>query len=143
FFQGCGADQNPLPRRSVALAKQYGKELADAVIRVLADDMHPLSPQLKTAYEEIELPLNPPPTSKMLKKKIKSSTGYQKRWASGLLKKLEQGDTLRASYPYPVEVWKLGDRGVVILGGEVVIDYAIELKYIFGQNLIVMGYSND
>jgi dihydroorotate dehydrogenase (NAD+) catalytic subunit len=28
FFQGCGADQNPLPRRSVGLAKQYGEELS-------------------------------------------------------------------------------------------------------------------
>ncbi len=143
FFQGCGADQNPLPRRSVALAKQYGNELADAVARVLTGKMRPLSPVLKTAYKEIDLPLNPPPTSKALRKKIKNSAGYQKRWASGLLRKLEQGDSLRTSYPYPVEVWKLGEQGVVILGGEVVIDYVIELKYIFGQNLFVLGYSND
>ena len=31
FFQGAGADQNPLPRRSVALARQYGRELSAAV----------------------------------------------------------------------------------------------------------------
>lgn len=29
------------------------------------------------------------------------------------------------------------------LGGEVVIEYAIELKRIFGQNTFVLGYSND
>ena len=29
FFAGCGADQNPLPRRKVELARQYGHDLAD------------------------------------------------------------------------------------------------------------------
>src|SRR5207245_2761366 len=33
FFAGCGADQNPLPRRTLALAKDYGTQLADAVDR--------------------------------------------------------------------------------------------------------------
>ena len=28
FFAGCGADQNPLPRRTVELAKHYGRRLA-------------------------------------------------------------------------------------------------------------------
>ena len=31
FFQGTGADMNPLPRRTVPLAQQYGEELAAAV----------------------------------------------------------------------------------------------------------------
>ena len=35
FFAGCGADQNPLPRRSVALAEHYGERLATAVNTVL------------------------------------------------------------------------------------------------------------
>ena len=39
FLQGCGADQNPLPRRTVRLARQYGKTLAAAVDRVLNEEM--------------------------------------------------------------------------------------------------------
>lgn len=39
FFAGCGADQNPLPRRTVELAKDYGKQLATAVNDVLAKPM--------------------------------------------------------------------------------------------------------
>ncbi|MFO1064234.1 MAG: hypothetical protein U0892_10250 [Pirellulales bacterium] len=31
FYAGCGADQNPLPRRTVELAQHYGRRLADAV----------------------------------------------------------------------------------------------------------------
>ncbi len=144
FIQGCGANQNPLPRRTVALAQQYGQELAASVRRVLNEDMRLLAPQLATAYSEIELPLNKAPTKEeLLKKAGESSEGYQKRWATRLLKKIEGGDSLRKSYPYPVQVWKLGDQPIFILGGEVVIEYAIELKRIFGQGIFVLGYSND
>src|SRR5690606_39897908 len=45
FFQGAGGDQNPLPRRTVALAEQYGNTLAAAVERVVKEEMRPLSPQ--------------------------------------------------------------------------------------------------
>ncbi|MEX0882770.1 MAG: neutral/alkaline non-lysosomal ceramidase N-terminal domain-containing protein, partial [Cyclobacteriaceae bacterium] len=63
FFQGAGADQNPLPRRSVPLARQYGKELAAAVERVLHEDMKPLEGSLSTAYSEIDLTFaKPTPT---------------------------------------------------------------------------------
>lgn len=57
FFQGAGADQNPLPRKTIPLAKQYGNELVAAVERVLEEDMKELSPALTTAYKEIDLPL--------------------------------------------------------------------------------------
>ena len=30
FWAGCGADQNPLPRRTVELAQKYGRQLAEA-----------------------------------------------------------------------------------------------------------------
>ncbi|HEX5554863.1 MAG TPA: neutral/alkaline non-lysosomal ceramidase N-terminal domain-containing protein [Chitinophagaceae bacterium] len=143
FFQGCGADQNPLPRHSVALAKQYGKELASAVETVLSENMHPLSPTLLTAYKEIALPLNPPPGKEELRKEIANSSGFHKKWATRLLNKINQGKSLRTTYPYPVETWKLGDQPIIILGGEVVVEYAIELKRIFGQRTFVMAYSND
>lgn len=143
FMQGCGADQNPLPRRTVQLAQQYGKDLAAAVDRVLNEDMQLLPSYLTTAYSEVELSLNTPPTKEELLKKAAESSDYQKRWANHLLKNIDGGETLRTSYPYPVEVWKLGDQPIIILGGEVVVEYAIELKRIFGQNVFVLGYSND
>lgn len=143
FLQGSGGDQNPLPRRTIQLAQQYGQDLAAAVDRVLGEDMKQLSPHLTTAYSEVELPLNTPPTKKELLKKEAESSGYEKRWATHLLNKINKGESLRTSYPYPVEAWKLGDQTVIILGGEVVVEYAIELKRIFGQNIFVLGYSND
>lgn len=144
FLQGCGANQNPLPRRTVALAQQYGEELASAVQRVLNEDMKELVPHLSTAYAEIDLPLNLPPTKEDLSKMmIDLPETYQKRWAARLLKDLQRGDTLMTKYSYPVQVWKLGDQPIISLGGEVVVEYAIELKRIFGQDIFVFGYSND
>ncbi|MEE2936778.1 MAG: hypothetical protein VYA84_12375, partial [Planctomycetota bacterium] len=47
-------------------------------------------------------------------------------------------------YPYPIEVWKLGaDLRWVMLGGEVVVDYALRLKSELEGHVWVAGYSND
>jgi len=143
FLQGCGADQNPLPRRTVELAQQYGKELAAAVGRMLSEDMKPLPARLTTSYSEIALPLSALPTKAELSAIAETSSGYKKRWADNLVARMNNGQALSASYPYPVEVWKIGDQPVIILGGEVVVGYAVELKRIFGQDVFVLGYSND
>src|SRR5690348_11295446 len=39
FWAGCGADQNPLPRKEVELSQKYGQDLAAAVDRTLASAM--------------------------------------------------------------------------------------------------------
>lgn len=144
FFQGAGADMNPLPRRSVALARQYGEELAAAVDRVLLEEMHELTPHLSAAYSEVELLLTSPPTKDELVHMEKdAATGFEQRWATRMLAGLERGEPFIASCPYPVQVWQLGDLPIVSLGGELVVEYAIQLKRIFGQELFVMGYSND
>ncbi len=143
FFQGAGADQNPIPRRTIFLAKQYGKELAAAVERVLSEDMKKLEPELITAYSETDLPFSVLPAKEDLIKVEMNTKGYQKRWASNQIKILEEGKAFMDSYPYPVQFWKLGEQLLMVLGGELVIQYAIELKKIFGQEIFVMGYAND
>jgi hypothetical protein len=143
FFQGAGADQNPLPRRTVPLAVQYGKTLAAAVERVLSEDMKTLEPTLSTAYSEVELLLTTAPTKEQFTALAKNTTGYQQRWANRMLEKIEKKEPFTTSYPFPLQVWKLGDQAIMTLGGELVVDYAINLKKIFGQETFVMGYSND
>jgi len=143
FFQGAGADQNPLPRRTVPLAQQYGRELAAAVERVLNDDIKKLEPQISTAYSEVNLTFATPPTKEELMKIEKEAPAHQQRWATHQLAILKKDGKLRTSYPYPVQIWKLGDQPIMILGGELVIQYAIELKKLFGPQIFVMGYSND
>lgn len=143
FVQGAAGDQNPLPRRSVPLARQYGKELTCAVDRVLCEQMKPLDAVLRTAYSEVELSMEASPGKKELHEKIKTYTGFEQRWALRLYNKIGRGDTLETSYSYPLEVWRLGDLLIMALGGEPTIEYAIRLKQTFRQDHFILGYSKD
>jgi hypothetical protein len=144
FFQGACGDQNPLPRRTVPLAIQHGLTLAVAVDRMLQEKMQQLPPVLTVAYKEINLPLTAPPTNEELEKAARESqTPYYKRWAARLAGQMANGQELPTSYPYPLQLWNMGGQTLISLGGEVVIEYAIGLKRMFGHDIFVMGYSND
>ncbi len=143
FFQGCGGNQNALPRKTVPLAKQYGQELALAVETVLEGEMRELEPRLKTAYSEVNIEFENPPGKEELNQMISKESGYIRNWALEMIRKYEKGERILSNYPYPVQFWQLGDQSVIALGGEPVVDYAIRLKKIFGPELFVMGYSND
>ncbi|GAB4020048.1 hypothetical protein GCM10028808_59900 [Spirosoma migulaei] len=143
FFQGAAGDQNPLPRRTIPLARQYGRELAAAVDRVLDEPMRNLSAQLRTVYSEIDLPLSAPPSEAELTKTIQENEGYLKRWATRMLAETKQGKPFVRSYPYPMQIWQLGNQSILSFGGELVIQYALDCKKRFGQDSFVMGYSND
>ncbi len=143
FFQGAGGDQNPLPRSSIPLAQQYGRELSAAVERVFNEDMHELTPDLATTYAEIQLELSNPPSEEALNNMVRKSSGYVKRWAQELLNKIQSGESIPSSYPYPVQGWKIGDQIVFSLGGEVVVQYSLEIKKLFGNKVFVLGYCND
>jgi len=143
FHAGCGADQNPLPRRSIALCGKYGFSLADAVQEVLGKPMRPIAPQLKTALELVDLDFEKTLTREDLEAGLKKNV-YFKRRAERLLKQLDDGQSLATSYPYPVQVWKLGDEQLwITLGGEVVVDYSLSFKAKFGPQTWVSGYTND
>ncbi len=143
FFQGAGGDQNPLPRRTEGLAKQYGKQLAAAVERVLEEPMEKLSPSLTSAYEEIDLRFAPPMSIEELTKLSQQHGSYVKLWAEDMIKKVQNKEKLATSYPYPVQSWKIGELPLISLGGEVTVEYAIKIKKLFGQKTFVMSYSND
>ncbi|EPR67589.1 neutral/alkaline non-lysosomal ceramidase N-terminal domain-containing protein [Cyclobacterium qasimii] len=143
FFQGAGGDQNPLPRRTLPLAKQYGTVLAATVERVLSEDMKPLEADLGSAYTEIDLGLEDAPSKAELNKIIKEQSGYMKRWAERMLGEIEAGNTLPSSYPFPVQIIKIGNQSIFTMGGEVTIGYANKLKEKYGPDIFVMTYTND
>ncbi len=142
FFQGAGADQNPLPRRTIPLARQYGRELSAAVQRVMEEEMKPLNAKLSVAYREIDLALADGPTDEKLAEMANSSVPYYQRWASRMLAKKEGGEPFAKSSPYPIQVWQLGEQPIVALGGELLIEYAIKIKRMYGEQTFVFGYSN-
>ena len=143
FFGGCGADQNPLPRRQLALTERYGNMLASAVEEVLLAPPRTLSPELATAMETVTLNLGAAPTEAELEKLKEDKNASTQRWATRLLGDLKSGKQFIRTYPYPVQVWRLGDQVLVTLGGEVVVDYALKFKMEFGPQTWVAGYCND
>jgi hypothetical protein len=150
FWAGCGADQNPLPRRSVALARQYGRELGDAVSAVLHGPMQPVAGALKTTYREVDLLLAELPSREQLQQDTESKNKYVAARAKYHLEQVDAGKPLSQTYPYPIGVWRLGDQVTFVsLGGEVVVDFALRLKAelgdekVKGTNVWVAGFTND
>lgn len=142
FFQGAGADQNPLPRRTIPLAIQYGKQLAASVEAVLSEEMNIQKSVLINKYNEIDLPLSDPLPIEQLEK-ISKGSDYHARWAQGMIDEYKEGETFMKTYPYPIQFWKIGNQPLFVMGGEVVISYAIQLKGLYGQEAFVMAYAND
>ena len=121
FLMGCGADQNPYPRRSdvvpgvtdLELSMQHGRSLSNAVEMALVVNPRPVQGPIRAAYEEIKL-------------------SYAKAG--------------RADHDYPVQVIKIGnDLTFITLGSEVVVDYSLRFKREFAgaAGVWVAGYSND
>ena len=145
FVTGCGADQNPLPRGTVAMAEQYGRELADSVLRVLGGNMRPIEGGLAASYEEVPLGLAKIPDRPYWEKDAKSTNRAIAGRANALLKTLDEQGSIPTTYPYPVQVWRLGkELRWVFLGGEVVVDYALRIKGNLGTSRTwVSAYCND
>lgn len=140
FTIGCGADQNPLPRRSTALADQYGRELADAADRALAKPMQRVRGKFSSALEDITLTFAHKPTEEELQK---ASAANRTAWATAVREQIRaKGDGI-LNYAYPVQAWTLGNLSWLALGGEVVVDYSLRLKKEIPGGLWVFGYSND
>lgn len=144
FWAGCGGDQNPLPRRKVELAKEYGRQLAQAVAEVVGKPMQIISGDWRGQYLNLDLPFAELPTRDQLAEQALSKDRFIAQRARLLLEELKKNGTLAKSYPYPIQAWKLGDGPTwVALGGEVVVEYALRIKKDLGGDTWVMGYAND
>lgn len=144
FCMGCGADQNPLPRRTVELCRQYGQKLADAVEKELNQPLVAVRSRLEMRHAFVTLAMDPLPPAPQLEKMASESASYSQRWASRMLRELKKGVPLSYEYPYPVQAFRLGgDQLWVTLGGEVVVDYVLRLKAELGDQTWVSAYTND
>jgi neutral ceramidase len=145
FWQGCGADQNPLPRRTQALAEKYGQALATVADEVLTRSMTPVTGRLAASYRDIPLAFGKLPEREELVSQLQDKTASIAARAKMLLDEVDHGRPLSPTYAYPVQLWRLGsDIEWFFLGGEVVVDYAIRIKSEQrGTKTWVAGYSND
>jgi len=144
FVNTCGGDQNPLPRRTVELCQRYGHMLSVGVEEALTRPMTPVSSGIRTAFEIIELPYLKTVTREELQAFAKDNNAIRARWATRMLKMLDEGKTFSLSYPYPVHAWRLGQEMLMIgQGAETVVDYALRFKSEFGPGTWVCGYVDD
>lgn len=145
FFNGCGADQNPLPRKKMELCEKYGKMLSDAVQKVLSGPMDPISSNIEAAFDYIPLEYEEIVTKEKLLPIAQGNRKLQARWAQRMLKKIDTGIELEKFYHYPVQAWKLGSELLFIgMGGEAVVDYSFRFKKEFNSHTTwVCGYANE
>lgn len=145
FANGCSGDQNPYPRRTMELAQKHGQSLATSVQAALETDMKRLSGPIRAAYREIPLAYDTLPTREQLLEEQKSADKWKSSHAGRVLQRMDAEGPLSATYPYPVQVLRLGtDLTWVTLGGEVVVDYSLRLKRDIQDPIVwVSGYTND
>ena len=96
-------------------------------------------------FKEVSLGLSTPPTRAEVEKQLQDSNVYIQRRAKVLLKTLDEKGELPTTYPYPVQTWQFADgMQMIALGGEVVVDYSLRLKYELGRDRTwVIAYAND
>ncbi len=146
FWAGCGGDQNPIPRRAVELAQQYGQRLAAAVRSTINGQLPSIDATLKTEFKLVPVPFGELPTREQLENDRQSDNPYTSARAQAWLQRLNAGDSLPATYDYPIASWRLGDSvDWVALGGEVVVDYALSIKALptAKRATWVTAYAND
>lgn len=145
FVQDCGADANPLPRRSVSLAEHYGETIAIAVEQALHAKMRPIQGPLTAAFVSVDLPFQKPPSREELESRTQAKNGLLQRHARLMLQILDRDGKLPDHHSYPIQVLQFGtDMTFIALGGEVVVDYSLRFKRKYGfDTLWVAGYSND
>lgn len=141
---GCGADANPSPRTGLKFAEQHGEAITAEVQRLMKGAWRKLPPPTKTAYSQITLHFDKIPSRAEWEQRAKQpgAVGYH---AQVQLQRLDAGEVLPTTLPYPVQTWTFGDQlAVIFLGGEVVVDYSLRLKREFdAARLWVTAYAND
>lgn len=144
FVNTCGGDQNPIPRRSVELCQKYGTMLAQSVERALEGQLQPIQPQLRTAFQLVDLEYQQVVTEAELTPLQTVRSPILSRWAKRMLSLHEKGMEFERAYPYPIHAWQLGQEMLIIgMGAETVVDYALRFKTEFGPKTWVCGYTDD
>lgn len=142
---GTGADANPNPRGGgLPDVERNAEAVANEVDRLLAGSMRPVRSFPEGNLRYIDLPLAPIPDRAQWEARSKRDdpAGFQAR---DILRRLDAGERVPTTAPYPVQTWTFGsDLAMVFLGGEVVADYGLRLKReLDASRLWVNAYSND
>ncbi len=142
---GTGADANPSPRGGgIPDVERHATEVANAVDRLLEGSLQPVTSAPAGRYRVIELAFNSLPSRAEWETQTKTS-GAVGMFARAMLERIDRGERLPATAPYPIQTWTFGnDLAMVFLAGEVVSDYGLRLKRELDRSrLWVNAYAND
>jgi hypothetical protein len=142
---GTGADANPNPRGGgLPDVQKNAAAIAGEVDRLLATSLRPVTSAPRGQLQTIDLELAPLPARTEWEERAKKNTppGFQAR---AILARLDRGERIQTSAPYPIQTWSFGtDLAMVFLGGEVVADYGLRLqRELDATRLWINAYSND
>ncbi|USZ72443.1 neutral/alkaline non-lysosomal ceramidase N-terminal domain-containing protein [Natronosalvus halobius] len=141
---GCAGDQNPYPRGDVDLAKHHGCTMATTVRAAIESRRRPIRGPLRTGFEDCALKFENPPSRDELEAMRKGDVRHLRVRAEALLDELDETGTIRTEHPYPIQAFGFGDDlTLVALGGEVLVEYGIQLKDRLEGPVWVAGYAND
>lgn len=150
FMNGCSGDQNPYPRRSLDLAKQHGRALANGVATALLTKKQiELRGPLQVAFKNVSLRFAEPPSREELEKLTQSGDKYIRIHARGLLEQLDQYGRIEIEFDeFPLQVAQFGDDLILVgICGEAVVDYSLRCRKDFSEGSRVAvwtaGYCND
>ena len=143
FMEGCGADQNPNPRRTVEYAMQHGKSLADAVQSVLSGEFTQIRPPVRTYFTSVNLEFAPCDPNQF-EEEMLGEDRFRRNRASFMLEAIDKGYDI-STISYPVQAVRFNkDFTILALGGEVVVDYSLNTKKRYPlENMFVAGYSTE
>lgn len=142
---GCGADQNPYPRKENRFAMNHGVSIAKEIVRLINGPMLPLNGPLNCVHREVMLPFDTLPTLEEWQAKAADSNRWTAYHAKEHLAMLERGEKIPLTLPYDIQVWNYGaDLLTINLPGEVVVDYSLRFKSEFDPaRTWVNSYTND
>ena len=140
FLQGCCGNINCHERNTFTAAENQGHAVAEAVLHAVSGALRP-EVSLATASELLELPLLPPPSPEQCAQLLANAESARAEllpdanrghrwmadahvaWAEELSR---LGDGVR-TMPYEVQALRVGDGVLVVLPGEVFIEYALQI----------------
>jgi neutral ceramidase len=126
---GCGADQNPYPRREMEHVERHGVALAKEAVRVINEPMKALQGPIICANKEVLLPFDTPHDRATWEQRAQDTNKWTARHAKHFLATLDRGEKIPDALPYMVQVWSFADDLLTInLPGEVVVDYSLRFK---------------
>jgi hypothetical protein len=142
---GAGADANPDPRGGgLPHVERHARAIADEVDRLLKGTLRPIASAPRGRFRTIDLRFSRIPGRDQWQQLSTKADAYG-MFARDALARLDRGERIPETTPYPVQTWTFGDDlAMVFLGGEVVADYGLRLKReLEASRLWVNAYTND